>query len=652
MEKKENKYNVEHVSSPVHGHSHCHGHDSDAGGMIWWRMGLSFAMLVTGIFVGDGMAFFEPYRWLWYMAAYFLVSFSVLKSAVKSVAHGDVFSEFMLMSIASVGAFCIGDYPEAVAVMLLYRIGEVLQDKAVDRARNNIRGLLAFRPDKAVIVKDGKKFETTPEEVRNGDFIEVKPGERVPLDGILMTSEASFNTSALTGESVPRMMEAGGEVLAGMIVTDSVVQLKVIRPAGESAIARILKMVSDASERKAPTELFIRRFARVYTPIVIGLAVLTVFFPWLWSLAEPSFDYVFRDWLHRALVFLVISCPCALVISIPLGYFGGIGAASRRGILFKGGNSLDAVAELDTVVFDKTGTLTTGEFVVQRTKGIGDEDLYKVKVMEQNSNHPVAKAVVKYADSVLKGQLHVVFKGLKDIPGYGLSAIVDGDRWLVGTLRLLRREGISFPENLGEIPETMVLCAKNGVFIGYILLSDTIKDDARRAVENLKNGGMKRVLILSGDKQSIVDEVSDTLCVDGGYGDLLPQDKVSHIERLKRNGGRIAFVGDGINDAPVLALSDVGIAMGAMGADMAVETADIVIQTDQPSKVAEAVSVGKRTRSIVKQNIVLAIGVKVAVMILGFFGMANLWMAVFADTGVALIAVLNATRVFLERRHS
>lgn len=639
------------IKSGSRSHDHSHSHGNDSGGTPWWRIGLSAAMLATGILVsGELTARSGEYLWLWYAAAYLLVASGVLGKAAVGIMRGDFFSEFMLMSVASIGAFVIGEYPEAVAVMLLYRTGEALQEMAVERARGNIRSLLAFRPDKAVVVTDGGKTIKKPEEVETGDFIEVKPGERIPLDGILINSDASFNTAALTGESVPRMIEKGSEVLAGMIATDSIVQLRVTRPAGESAVARILKMVEEASEKKAPTELFISRFAHVYTPIVTGLAVLTVFLPWLWSLVEPSSVYVFSEWLHRALVFLVISCPCALVISIPLGYFGGIGAASRRGILFKGGNGLDAVTELDAVVFDKTGTLTTGEFSVQKTGGLTKDDLLKVAAIEQGSNHPIAKAVVKYAGGICGDMPQAAAEELKDIPGYGLSAVIDGDHWLVGTLRLLQRGNVSFPEELGDVPETIVACAKNGGFIGYILLADTIKDDAREAVRRLKDGGMRQVVILSGDKQALVDKVADTLGVDKGYGDLLPQDKVSHIEELGKAGNKVAFVGDGINDAPVLALSDVGMAMGAMGTDMAVETADIVIQTDQPSKVAEAVAIGKRTRNIVKQNITMSIGVKAVVMVLGVFGMANLWMAVFADSGVALLAVLNATRVFVMTR--
>ena len=550
------------------------------------------------------------------------------------------------MSVASIGAFARGEFPEAVAVMLFYCIGETLQDMAVDRARDNIRSLMEFRPDHASVVTAGTVVTKSPDDVRPGDLIEVKPGERVPLDGELVSGDAAFNTAALTGESVPRTIERGGEVLAGMIAADSVVRLRVVRPADQSAVARILQMVEQASERKAPAELFIRRFARVYTPAVIALAVLTVVVPWLWSLADAGFAYDFGTWFYRALIFLVISCPCALVISIPLSYFGGIGAASRQGVLFKGGNYLDAMTRVDTVVFDKTGTLTRGEFAVVRVDGARpDELLAAVAAIERGSNHPIARAVVAAA----KGG-SAVADDIKEVPGYGLTATVEGRRWAVGTLKLLEREGVSYPKDLADVPETIVACAKDGCYEGCIFLADTLKADAAEAVERLHAEGVSSVEILSGDKQALVDKVARELRVDRSCGDLLPEGKVRRIEDLRRQGRCVAFVGDGINDAPVLALSDVGVAMGALGSDMAVETADVVIQTDQPSKVAAAVRIARRTRRIVRQNIVFAIGVKVLVMLLGLAGMANLWAAVFADVGVALLAVMNATRVFLNKK--
>lgn len=615
----------------------------------FFRPAVSLLMLIGGI-VADAreLHLFDSgvFRLAWYVVAFLPVGFSVMREAVECAVKKDVFSEFMLMSVASIGAFVIGEYPEGVAVMLFYCIGETLQDLAVDRARDNIKSLVAFRPERAAVVSGGVTVEKKPEEVAVGDIIEVKPGERVPLDGELTGGRASFNTAALTGESMPRTIEEGCEVLAGMISTDAVVRLRVARPASQSAVSRILGMVEEASSRKAPAELFMRRFARIYTPAVICLALLTALLPYLWSLASSTFIYDFDTWFYRALIFLVISCPCALVVSIPLSYFGGIGAASTQGILFKGGNWLDAITKVDTVVFDKTGTLTRGVFSVVKTDG-GDTDgmLNAVSAMEANSSHPIARAIVSFA-----GESGVKATDVKDIAGYGMTATVEGHRWMAGTLRLLDREGVAYPRELLSVPETIVACAKDGRYAGCLLLADTLKDDAVRAVEMARRSGVRHIEIMSGDKQALVSKVRDETGADGGYGDLMPEGKVSHIEKLKREGRDVAFVGDGINDAPVLALSDVGIAMGGLGSDMAIETADIVIQTDQPSKVAAAIRIGRSTRAVVRQNIVFAIGVKILVMLLGLVGVANLWLAVFADVGVALIAVLNATRIFFSRR--
>lgn len=608
------------------------------------RQAVSLVMLAGGMVMSAldaGWFTAEWVRAVWYAVAFLPVGLGVIKEAWECAAKGDVFSEFMLMSVAAVGAFLIGEYPEAVAVMLFYCIGEALQDMAVDRARDNIKSLMEFRPDRAFVVVGDKTEVKSPGDVRVGDIIEVRPGERVPLDGRLEGPSAAFDTAALTGESVPRTIESGGEVLAGMVAADSVVRLRVVREAGQSAVARILQMVEEASERKAPAELFIRRFARVYTPSVIGLAALTVVVPYLWSLFDGSFAYDFNTWFYRALIFLVISCPCALVISIPLSYFAGIGAASRRGILFKGGNWLDAMSRVDTVVFDKTGTLTRGRFAVVRVDG-GDKDamLRAVSAMESGGSHPIAKAIVEYA-----GAADATVTDLKNVAGYGLTATVDGHRWVAGTLKLLDREGVAYPQELAAVAETVVACAKDGRYEGCLVLADTLKDDAREAVGGLRSCGVERVEILSGDRQSLVDKVAAGLHVDRGGGDLLPEGKVRRIEELKREGRTVAFVGDGINDAPVLATADVGVAMGALGADMAVETADVVLQTDSPSKVAESIRISRRTRTIVRQNIVFAIGVKILVMLLGVLGLANMWGAVFADVGVALLAVLNATRI-------
>ena len=478
--------------------------------------------------------------------------------------------------------------------------------------------------------------------------IEVKAGERVPLDGTMLDEVAAFNTSALTGESVPRNIRQGGEVLAGMIATDKVVRIQVTKPFEKSALSRILELVQNASERKAPAELFIRKFARIYTPTVTGLAALIVLLPFLYSLADAQFSFIFNDWLYRALVFLVISCPCALVVSIPLGYFGGIGAASRLGVLFKGSNYLDAITQVDTVVFDKTGTLTKGTFDVQSCPaqpGVTEEKLIPLAASaERNSTHPIAKAIVSYAKQ--RDIELIATTDVTEIAGHGLQATMDGTRVLVGNTRLLTKFGIEYPDELSSIVDTIVACAIGTKYAGYLLLSDTLKEDAVNAVKELKALNINNIQILSGDKQAIVTNFAEKLGITQAYGDLLPDGKVKHIEALRSNpANRIAFVGDGINDAPVLALSHVGIAMGGLGSDAAIETADVVIQTDQPSKVATAIHAGRQTRRIVWQNISLAFGVKLLVLILGAGGISTLWEAVFADVGVALIAIVNAIRI-------
>lgn len=614
-------------------------HEHTEEQMSWWNVILSGGMLVIGLlFPYLGLDFVEKPQFLlaWYLLAFAFVGLPVMKEAWETALKGDVFSEFMLMTIACIGAFAIGEYPEGVAVMLLYCIGEALQDRAVDRARDNIQELIAFRPTVAKVVVQGKMIEKSPEEVQVGDILEVKAGDRVPLDGKLVSASAAFNTAALTGESLPRTFETGGEVLAGMIAVDAVSHLEVVRPACESAVSRILNMVESAAERKAPTELFIRRFARIYTPIVIGLALLTVVCPYLYSIFDSQYSYIFTDWFRRALVFLVISCPCALVISVPLSYFAGIGLASKHGILFKGSNYLDAITEVDVVAFDKTGTLTTGEFAVQSVVGLDQEALQTVAAMEKSSNHPIAQAILKYCptEENISSQ---------DIAGYGLK----NDEWLVGNLKLLDREQVSYADALRSIPETVVAVARKGKYMGHIILADTIKEDAKKAISDLP----VRAEMLSGDRQELVTKVAADLGISHAYGDLLPDGKVLHLQNVKKAGERVAFVGDGINDAPVLALSDVGIAMGGLGSDMAIETADVIIQTDQPSKVACAMRIGRYTRRIVNQNIALALGVKGVVMLLGLLGFANLWMAVFADSGVALLAVLNAARIFFKKQN-
>lgn len=617
----------------------------------YWKVGLSFILLISGIIMNAlELPFFREgyFSLIWYVVAYLPVGLPVMKEAWESMKDKDYFSEFTLMFVATLGAFYIGEYPEGVAVMLFYSVGELFQEKAVDKAKRNIGALLDVRPEGAAVVRDGRVIIENPQNVKVGETIEIKTGGRVPLDGMMLNEVAAFNTAALTGESVPRSIRMGEEVLAGMIVTDKVIRIKVIRPFDKSALARILELVQNASERKAPAELFIRKFARVYTPIVIGLAVLIVLLPFIYSLITPQFFFTFNDWLYRALVFLVISCPCALVVSIPLGYFGGIGAASRLGILFKGGNYLDAVTKINTVVFDKTGTLTKGTFEVQSCNcesGVSEEELIRmIASVESSSTHPIAKAVVNYA-----GRRDIELSSVtdsKEYAGLGLEAAVNGIQVLAGNGRLLSKFQIEYPPELLSITDTIVVCAIGNKYAGYLLLSDSLKEDAKIAIQNLKALGIQNIQILSGDKQSIVSNFAEKLGISEAYGDLLPDGKVKHLEELRQHTeNQVAFVGDGMNDAPVLALSNVGIAMGGLGSDAAIETADVVIQTDQPSKVAEAIKVGKLTRRIVWQNISLAFGVKLLVLILGAGGLATLWEAVFADVGVALIAIMNAVRI-------
>ncbi len=635
---------------------HCHGHGHEGGkARLWWPL-VSFVMLVVGVVASAaGWAWFAA-PWVpavWYAAAFLPVGLPVAHEAREAARQKDVFSEFTLMVLAAVGAFCIGEYAEAVAVMLFYTVGEALQHRAVDSATRNIGRLLDVRPERAAVLRGGRYVEVKPVEVKPGEVIEVKPGGRVPLDGALTDDGAAFDTSALTGESLPRNVVKGGEVLAGMIASGQTVHVRVSRPYEQSALARILTLVRDASSRKAPAELFIRRFARVYTPAVIVAAALVVVVPALVSLLVPSFRYVFDEWLYRGLVFLVLSCPCALVISIPLGYFGGIGAASRAGILFKGGNYLDAITRVNVVAFDKTGTLTTGRFgvtAVHTAQGVEPVALLScLYAAESCSTHPIARAVVCYA----AGRQAACPKPerVKELAGHGMEVVVGGHMVLVGNVRLMAERGVEVPAEVeGEAAATVVACAVDGRYQGCVLLADTLKPDAAQAVRELDSLGVGDVRLLSGDKQAVVQKVASGLGIGKAHGDLLPEDKARLVEELSaRPGTCVAFVGDGMNDAPVLALSNVGIAMGGLGSDAAIESADVVLQTDQPSKVATAIRVGRATRSIVWQNIVGAIGVKAVVLVAGALGVASLWAAVFADVGVAMLAVLNSVRILGKR---
>ncbi|WP_293784850.1 heavy metal translocating P-type ATPase [uncultured Pedobacter sp.] len=583
---------------------------------------------------------FQIIRPYWYIVAYLPVGIPVLQEVWETFKVKDFFTEFSLMSIATIGAFAIGEYPEGVTVMLFYTIGELFQMAAVNRAKRNIKALLDVRAEVAHVFRNGKYEDINPEKVEIGETIQVKAGEKIPLDGELISDKSSFNTAALTGESKPRNINKGESILAGMLNLDKVVEVKVTKAFADSALSRILEMVQNATTRKAKTELFIRKFAKIYTPIVFFLALALVTVPILILGSE----YHFQTWLYRSLVFLVISCPCALVISIPLGYFGGIGAASANGILFKGANFLDLITKLNTVVMDKTGTLTKGVFKVQKVESIIDEAqfLNVLTALEAKSTHPIAKAIVEY---VGQKEIHPA-ENIEEIAGMGLKGIVKGKAVLAGNVKLLQQFNIDFDSEIASIEETIVVVAINQKYVGYVLIADEIKEDASRAIQQLHENGIKQVVMLSGDKTSIVKKVAQSLGIDTYFGDLLPEGKVARLEEIKSERSRVvAFVGDGINDTPVLAISDIGIAMGAMGSDAAIETADVVIQTDQPSKIATAIKIGKATKNVVIQNIVLAFAVKAIVLILGAGGLATMWEAVFADVGVAFLAILNAVRI-------
>ncbi len=544
------------------------------------------------------------------------------------------------MSIATIGAFIIGEYPEGVAVMLFYAVGELFQNAAVNRAKSNIKALLDVRPNEALVYRNKDYISVNPETVAIGEKVQVRVGEKIPLDGILLSKRGSFNTAALTGESKPDTIAKGEKVFAGSINMDGVIEIETTKEFKDSSITRILDMVQNATARKSKTELFIRKFARIYTPIVVFLAIGVTLLPYFFV-----DEYVFRDWLYRALIFLVISCPCALVISIPLGYFGGLGAASKNGILFKGASFLDAMTKINTLVMDKTGTVTKGVFKIKEVKAIGwkeKEFLKYLMAMEEQSTHPIAKAILQYKAEDEDFNASEV----SEIAGKGLKGIVNGKTILVGNKALMTDNKIEVLEETKTIVESLVLVAIDGVFAGYVVIADELKEDAKETITNLHKVGIVNIMMLSGDKNAITQKVASELNIKNAKGGLLPEDKLNEVEILKQNPkNKIAFIGDGINDAPVLAASDVGIAMGGLGSDVAIETADVIIQTDQPSKVVKAIKISRSTRKIVWQNILLAFGVKVVVLILGAGGLATMWEAVFADVGVALLAILNAVRL-------
>ncbi|MGJ1193890.1 heavy metal translocating P-type ATPase [Sphingobacterium siyangense] len=577
---------------------------------------------------------------IWYTVAYIPVGLPVIKEAFESIGKGDVFSEFLLMSIATIGAFAIGEYPEGVAVMLFYAVAEVFQTLAVKRAKTNIKSLLDQRPDEVTILQGTQTKVVKAETVTIGEIIQLKPGEKLGLDGELLSETASFNTAALTGESKPDTKSKGETVLAGMINLNTVSQVKVTTAYTDSKLSKILELVQNATAQKAPTELFIRKFAKIYTPIVVLLAILITALPYFF--VE---NYVFSQWLYRALVFLVISCPCALVISIPLGYFGGIGAASKNGILVKGSNFLDVLASIQNVVMDKTGTMTEGVFKVQEVvfdKAFDEKEILEmVNALESHSSHPVATAIQEYVGDV---NHNIPLENIEEIAGHGLKANVNGKELLVGNFKLMDKFSITYDIDPNSIVYTVIAVAYDRKFVGYITIADSIKEDAQETINLLHKLNVKATM-LSGDKSTVVKYVAEQLGIDNAFGDLLPEDKVNRVKEIKAKGGSVAFVGDGVNDAPVVALSDAGIAMGGLGSDATIETADVVIQDDKPSKIPMAINIGKQTKKIVWQNIALAFGVKAIVLVLGAGGLATMWEAVFADVGVALLAILNAVRI-------
>ena len=583
-----------------------------------------------------------PVNFAVFLVPYLVIGWDIVYKAVRGIVNGQVFDENFLMTIATFGAFGVGEYSEAVAVMLFYQVGELFQSYAVSRSRQSIADLMDICPEYANLEKDGELVQTDPDDVEIGDIIVIKPGERVPLDGTVISGESMVDTSALTGESVPRRVETGSEIISGCINESGVLRVEVTKEFDDSTVARILELVENASSKKAQVENFITRFARYYTPAVVAAAALLAVVPPL------ALGAGFGLWIQRACIFLVISCPCALVISVPLSFFGGIGAASRNGVLVKGSNYLEALAQMDTIVFDKTGTLTKGEFKVTeiRPSGMSGEELLRLAALaEHYSNHPISLSL-RDAYEKAGGRMNLSSIGKnEEISGHGVRTEIDGSVVLAGNGRLMEAERIAYEpcESIG----TVVYLARDGVFAGTIVISDTVKEYAAQAIRDLKQAGVKRTVMLTGDRKAVGEAVAEKLGLDEVFTELLPADKVEQVERLldgQAEGRKLAFVGDGINDAPVLTRADIGIAMGSMGSDAAIEAADVVLMDDDPARISVVVRISRKTLSIVKQNIVFALGVKALVLGLGAFGMANMWEAVFADVGVSVIAILNAMR--------
>ena len=576
-----------------------------------------------------------------FLVAYIIVGFEIVRKALRNIIRGKVFDENFLMTVATIGAFGIGEFPEAVAVMLFYQVGELFQSYAVDKSRKSIANLMDIRPDFANIEKDGKIQKVDPDDVKIGDIIVVKPGEKIPLDGIVIDGNSSIDTKALTGESLPKEIEKGEEVLSGTINLNGVIKIKVTKEFGESTVSKILDLVENASSKKSKSENFITKFAAYYTPIVVIIALILAIIPPLLVKGAS-----FSDWIYRALSFLVVSCPCALVISIPLSFFGGIGGASKMGILIKGSNYLEQLANTEIIVFDKTGTLTEGVFEVQKVSpvDISEEELLRITAYAENySNHPISVSLKKAYNKRIDEK--EIIK-TEEISGHGIVAQIGNKEVLVGNEKLMKQKEIDY-QKCDEIG-TILYIAINGKYAGYILIADKIKKDSIKAIKNLKKNNIKQTIMLTGDRKDVGESVAKELGLDKVYTELLPDGKVEKVETLlkeKNEKGKLAFVGDGINDAPVLAISDIGIAMGALGSDSAIEAADIVLMTDEPSKIVDAIYLSKRTMRIVKENIVFAIFIKVLVLILSAIGLSTMWEAVFADVGVSIIAIINALRV-------
>ena len=602
-----------------------------------WRIIIGAAVLATAVLLSLNNEWLQIAL---FIISYIIVGGDVVKRAVKNIFKGQVFDENFLMSIATIGAFFIGEYPEGVAVMLFYQVGELFQSYAVGKSRKSIASLMDIRPDYANVKKDDELVKVDPDEVQIGDIIVIKAGEKIPLDGKVIEGSSMIDTSALTGESVPREVEVGSDILSGCININGVITAEVTKEFGESTVSKILDLVENASSKKSNSEQFITKFARYYTPVVVIIAVFLAIIPPL--VIDGA---TFSDWIYRALAFLVVSCPCALVISIPLSFFGGIGGASKKGVLVKGSNYLEALAETEIVVFDKTGTLTKGVFNVQEIhpEGVSKEELLELTAhAESYSNHPISLSLKRaYSKEIDNGRISDV----EEISGHGVIATVDGKKVMVGNIKLMKMMDI--PYFKGELIGTIVHVAVNNKYIGYIVIADEVKEDSAQAIKELKAANIKQTVMLTGDNKSIGSKVAKELGLDKVYAELLPADKVEKLEELfsqKSKKGKLAFVGDGINDAPVLARADIGIAMGGLGSDAAIEASDVVIMTDEPSKIATTMKISKKTLKIAHQNIVFAIGIKIIVLILSAFGITTMWAAIFADVGVTIIAVLNAFR--------